>query len=344
MRIALVNNCAPFVRGGAELLVDNLYNKLIEFGHKAQVFRFPFPGALDVRLLEAITSARLSRLCHTDRVIAFKFPAYFVAHPNKVLWMFHQFRQVYELWGTEYGLPETFENQSIREAIIQADNLYLPEAQRIFTNSYEVADRLNRYNGIHSEVLMPPLTDSEKFHCEGYGDYFFFPSRITKPKRQHLAVESMKFTKTGVRLILAGKCEEPAYINFIKGLIRENALEKKVAVLDHWISQEEKISLMSNALACLYIPYLEDSCGFVTMEALYSCKPVITCTDSGGTAELVHDGFNGALTEPNPEKIAAIMDLFFLEREATERMGWAGRQDIVARNITWEHTIQRLTE
>ena len=33
------------------------------------------------------------RLQNVDRVIAFKFPAYYLPHDNKFLWLVHQFRQ-----------------------------------------------------------------------------------------------------------------------------------------------------------------------------------------------------------------------------------------------------------
>ncbi len=38
-----------------------------------------------------------------DLVIATKFPSYAVRHPNKVVWLLHQFRQAYELDGTDLG-------------------------------------------------------------------------------------------------------------------------------------------------------------------------------------------------------------------------------------------------
>ena len=46
------------------------------------------------------------------------------------------------------------------------------------------------------------------------------------------------------------------------------------------------------------LPVQEDY-GFVTVEAFASRKAVVTCTDSGGPAELVVDGTNGYVSEPN---------------------------------------------
>ena len=110
IKIALVNNYLPFVYGGAEFLVDTLRDQLVARGHEAALVRIPFPATLDHKIINNIVSCRALQFEEADKVIAFKFPAYYVRHPNKTLWMFHQLRQVYELWDTEYGLPPTPEN------------------------------------------------------------------------------------------------------------------------------------------------------------------------------------------------------------------------------------------
>ena len=59
-------------------------------------------------------------------------------------------------------------------------------------------------------------------------------------------------------------------------------LHDRVALLGH-IPDAEKYAWYANALAVAYPPYDEDY-GYVTLEAMLSAKPVITCADSGGTA------------------------------------------------------------
>ena len=67
-----------------------------------------------------------------------------------------------------------------------------------------------------------------------------------------------------------------------------------------WITEEEKARWMAGAFAALYLPYNEDSYGYVTLEAFHSHKPVLTFTDSGGTDELIEAGVNGLVLEPTP--------------------------------------------
>ncbi len=343
MNIAIVNTCVPFASGGAEHLAEALRLQFIERGHNALSVRIPFRWEPTEQVLEHLLACRLLTLPRIERVIALRFPAYCVPHPNKVVWLVHQFRQVYDLWGTPYqDFPNTSEANSIRQAIISADNVYLAQARTIFTNSHASSERLRKFNGIASEVLHPPLARSEQFFCSGYGDYFFYPSRMTAGKRQALVVESMKYVKSSVRLVIAGQPEQPSDREQIERIIRENRLESKVEFIPSFISEDEKAQRFAEALGCMYTPYDEDSYGYVTLEAYHSRKPVITCQDSGGVTILVRDRETGLVVEPQPMAVAEAMDELFNSRDRAARMGNAGFELMNALDIHWNHVIEKL--
>ncbi len=342
MKIALFNTFTPYVRGGAEILVDDLLEQLISRGYEVDLFRIPFPDNFEIPLQETIMCSRMLRFDQYDRVIAFKFPAYSAKHPQKVMWMFHQFRQVYELFGKEYGLNDDVTGNAIKNIITHADDMDISEARYVYTNAYEVTNRLWKYNSIKSEVLNPPLKNIEKYNCKESTDYIYYPSRITNIKRQHLAIEAMRYTKTDVRLVVTGKCDEPGYIEKLNALIDKYGLEKKVELINEWIEDDQKIEYISNSIGVIYIPYKEDSCGFVSMEAFYSSKPVITCYDSGGTEELVEEGVTGYFVESTAKEIARAMDLMYSDKNRAKEMGVNAREEIIKREYTWEKTIRRL--
>jgi len=345
MKVAVINNWVPFVAGGAEHLASALTDKLAEFGHKALLVKIPFQWHPASKILEQILACRAMRLANVDRVIALKFPAYYIPHPDKILWIVHQFRQAYDLWGTEYqDIPDTPEGHRVREIIMRSDDTFLPEARKIYTNSHITADRLKKWNRMDSEVLFPPLLDASQFRCAEYGDYIFYPSRITRGKRQCLVVESMKHVTSGVRLVVAGSPETPDDLANLEAILRENQLEQKVQVLPRFISEEEKVELMNHALGSAYTPYDEDSYGYVTLEAYHARKPVVTCTDSGGTSIVVEDGVTGWSVPPEPREIARAFDDLFLDRTRARRMGEAGYARVVSLGITWENVIGKLTQ
>jgi glycosyltransferase involved in cell wall biosynthesis len=310
MKIAVLNTQTPFVRGGAEYLADSLVARLRGHGHKACVVRVPFKWYPPAAVAEHMVAFRLLRLeaADPDRVVALKFPAYLAPFPEKKVWLLHQFRQVYELWGTPYaGMPDTLENRRVRDMVVAADNRALRETKGLFTNSRMVADRLKRFNGIDAdEVLYPPLDRPELFNPGEYGAYFFYPSRLNTIKRQHVAVEAMRHVRSPFRLVLAGKPDAEAYGQELHRRIEEWGLQDRVQLLG-WVSEEEKARWMAGAFAALYLPHDEDSYGYVTLEAFHCHKPVLTFADSGGTDELVEAGVNGLVLEPSPVALAGGM-------------------------------------
>src|SRR5215213_3264473 len=113
----------PFTTGGAESHVEGLRRAFVGAGFHAEVAALPFKwyppseimrGALAWRMLD-VTEANGKPI---DLVVGMKFPAYTVAHPRKVLWVIHQYRSAYNLWGTRFDdLSHHAEGESIRRFI-----------------------------------------------------------------------------------------------------------------------------------------------------------------------------------------------------------------------------------
>lgn len=346
MRIAIVNVMAPYIYGGAEFMADSLRDHFIEHGHKAEVVKFHYAWEPIDNILDGMFAARNLFIDNVDRVIALKFPAYLVPFPDKKLWLVHQFRQAYDLDNTVYGCFSPSEHdQAIKQAIINYDNHYLKGLEgNIFTNSKVVSNRLMRYNNIASEPLYPPLMDAELYSFGTYSDYIFYPSRVNQTKRQHLAVEAMKYVRTNVRLIIAGKGDCKQDELFLKDMIEKNQLSDRVIYINRFISQKEKSSLFKDSLGCIYIPYDEDSYGYVTLEAFQSGKCVISCTDAGGTDLLVKSGETGYMVEPDPKAIAEAMDALYINKQVARDMGMNGLPLLKQLGITWDNVIKRFTE
>ncbi len=345
MKIAVVSNQAPFVSGGAEYLAEMLARRLRGRGHLVDVVRLPFKWYPAQTVLEHMLAVRLMNVAAggLDLVIALKFPAYLAEFPNKKIWLLHQFRQVYELWGTPYaGMPDDPASRRLRDSIVAADTRCMTDAKALFACSRIVAGRLKRNNNIDVDgVLTSPLDRPELFGPGEFGPYFFYPSRMNEIKRQHVAVEAMRHVRSGFRLVLAGKPDADSYEKELKRRVEEWGLQDKVQFLG-WISEEEKARWMAGAFAALYLPFDEDSYGYVTLEAFHSHKPVLTFTDSGGTDELVEHEVNGLMLEPTPQSLARGMESLWSARERTREMGRAAAETLVRKKIHWDHVLDRL--
>jgi hypothetical protein len=83
-----------------------------------------------------------------DLVVATKFPSYLVRHPEKRVWLVHQFRQAYELDGTSLGqFGDSPEDRATRRKVQALDRVALGEASRLFAISQNVANRVEASTG-----------------------------------------------------------------------------------------------------------------------------------------------------------------------------------------------------
>jgi glycosyltransferase involved in cell wall biosynthesis len=344
MRVLVLNNAAPFIRGGAEELADQLVHRLnATAGVEAELLRIPFRWEPAERLVEQIVCNRNLRLYQVDRVIGLKFPAYLIPHQCKVLWLLHQFRQAYDLY--ESGMSHLCGSDSgarLVKVVRNADRQTFVECKCIYTNSAVTQARLQKFNEIASEVLHPPLLDAERFTGGDYGDYFFAGGRVGAGKRQHLLVEAMRYVRSNVRLLIAGPVDDEQYGSRLRDLVAGHDLAGRVELHLGFHRRDEIAKLVNGALACVYVPIDEDSLGYVCMEAFAAAKAVVTTSDSGGLLQLVHNGETGWVAAAEPRCIAEKLDEAAGRRMIAARMGGAARSTLSAMGLSWNHTITQL--
>jgi glycosyltransferase involved in cell wall biosynthesis len=228
----------------------------------------------------------------------------------------------------------------VRDAIHQADRQLIPEAWPIATISRNVSRRLERYCGIASEPVYSPPANAGRFHCAGQEDYLFYPSRLNRTKRQEMVLEALALTRHPVTVRFAGAADEPAYAEELHKRARGSGVDGRVEWLGQ-ISEEEKIERYARALGVLFPP-LDEDYGYVSLEAMLSSKPLITCMDSGGPLEFVQPGATGLVADSTPESLAEAMDTLWENRAGAESMGRAALELYASMPISWDNVIGRL--
>ncbi len=346
MHIIIATTQVPFIHGGAEVHAQNLLEALRQAGHAAEIVAIPFKWYPPERMLDAMLACRLLDLSESngrkiDRVIGLKFPAYLIPHPEKVLWILHQHRQAYEQWDHPLSDMVYYGNgREVRDAIRLADTRLIPEARSVFTNSENVSRRLKYYCGLGSTPLYHPPSNPDTFYCEDAEPYFFFPSRINAAKRQLLAVQALALAGGHTRLVFCGESEDDAYYAKIQHEIEDAGLQRRVRFHGR-VSEKEKMALYAHCLGVIYPPVDEDY-GYVTLEAMLSSKPVITCTDSGGPLEFIRDGHSGYVTPPDPAALSRAMARLAEDTARAAAFGRAGRDEYLRKGITWENVVDKL--
>ena len=303
-------------------MTDTLVAELRGRGHEADIVSVPFKWYPGSRVL---TQAFLWRMLDleeadgqtVDLVIATKFPSYVVRHPEKRVWLIHQFRQAYELDGTALGqFGDSAEDRAVRRKVQELDRVALGEASRLFAISQNVAGRLERSTG------------------EGYGDFVLSASRLDRAKRIDLLLDAVALDPS-LRAVVVSDGPDNERLQRISA---ERGLNGRVEFRGR-VSGEELADLYARCLAVYYAPVDEDF-GMGPYESFLSEKPVITTTDAGGPLEVVHDRRTGLVVAPEAVAIAQAAAWLRDHPDEAAQFGRSGKA--VAAEVTWDRVIARL--
>ena len=347
MRIAILTTQCPFVIGGAELHAKSLERVLREAGHEAEIISMPFKWYPSTTILDHMLAARSLDVSEfngvkIDLAICLKFPAYLMQHPNKVHWILHQHRQSYDLWDSGHSdLYDDENGKLVREAVREADNVELGAAPRVFANSANVAKRLLRYNNVVAEPLYHPPPLEGRLSRGEFGDYFYYPSRLSKSKRQDFVLRALARTEKNVRVVFSGAPDNPEYGRELARLAQELGVEDRVT-WKGFVSDEDMIGLYARARGVVFTPIDEDL-GYVALEAMLAGKPLLTLSDTGEPATLTRDGVEGLVVAPEPEALADAMNRLAGSKDLAGKMGEAAYQRYKGLDISWANVVAKLT-
>ena len=180
-----------------------------------------------------------------------------------------------------------------------------------------------------NSLVLYPSQNVEEFNSKEYDAYFFYPSRISPPKRQLLVLRAFsefyqknkKFT-----LLLASTSprtnENGNYLSHVKEFIKKHDLPVEIR-LD--LSRTEIIDCYSHAYLCLFAGEDEDF-GQIPVESMASYKPIISVKE-GGPMETIKDGITGYLVSDEHEMAERMLELSGNLPKVKE-MGLKGREHV----------------
>jgi glycosyltransferase involved in cell wall biosynthesis len=341
VRIAVCAPQVPFARGGAEIFADDLVAELRARDHETDLVTVPYKWYPGERVLSQAFLWRLLDLTESDGrsielVIATKFPSYAIRHPNKVVWLLHQFRQAYEFDRTELGqFGETAEERATRRAVQRLDRVALGEARKVFATSRNVAERLQRSTGIDAEV-MPHPPQELPYRTESYDDFVLSVGRLDRAKRHKLLLDALA-TDSTLRCVIVGEGPDRKRLEEVA---RKHDLDGRARFTGR-VDEEELAALYARCLAVYYAPVDEDF-GMVPYEAFLAEKPVVTTTDAGGPLEVVADRRTGIVVEPRAAALAEACS--WLREHVDDARAWGRAGKEIASRVSWDETISRLLD
>jgi glycosyltransferase involved in cell wall biosynthesis len=330
----------PFVKGGAELLNESLLREINKLGGvSAELVQLPFKWYPEEQIINDIFSWRLQDFSEAngekiDLVIPTKFPSYAAEHENKVLWLVHQHRVLYDLEGSEY---DAWQNHIVRNKVRSLDTKFFKECRKIFTISEIISKRLKQYNNYDSTPLFPPPFLRDKIYPGKYKDKIIYVGRLEPNKRPDLLLQALLYAKKAkVSIIGKGRSED---IKRLMILIEKYGISDRCEILGY-LPEEDLLRHLADCRALFYAPFDEDY-GYATIEAFLACKPIISCDDSGEVVNFIRKTGAGFISDTNPKNIATnLLNVYEISEKELEDIGHKGYE--LARDITWDKILKAL--
>ena len=345
MRIAVVNTHVPFTQGGAESHAANLVAALQAHGHAAELVSIPFNWRTPWSVLDHLMAARLLDLEEVngktiDQVIGLRFPAYHVRHPNKVLWIIHQYRSAYDFWDHEHcDLPQQEGGRAVRDSIRSLERRLFRECKSIYANSANVAQRLRRFCGETAKPLYHPPALAQLIAPANPEPYFLCPGRHERLKRQDFVLDSLALAKTPIQLIFAGSATSTEFAASLREKAERAGLANRIQWLGY-VTDQALADLYAKAQAVVYAP-LDEDYGYASLEAMLARKPVLTTAAAGGVLEFV-DHETGWTTPDDPAAFATALDDAWANPKECAKRGGHGFERYRRANISWENVVATL--
>jgi glycosyltransferase involved in cell wall biosynthesis len=335
--LAIVTSSPPGIEGGHLVIARALVQAAREAGHDANLVVTPDYGfGEQTRSYVANLRANIGRV---DQVISLRHPSYALRHRRHVHWLTHTMREYYDQWPQFAASisPANRIKESLRRSLTHVVDRHLlkQHVHKLCAISRTVHDRAARDFGLDAEVVYPP-PPQRAYRCDEYGDFIFAVSRLMPLKRLDLLVRALaEPPAAGIRAVIGGEGE---CAGDLRELARTLRVDDRVTLLGR-IDDAVLLECLARCRAVCFTPQQEDY-GFVTVEAFASRKPVVTCRDSGGPAELVRDGESGFVCDAEPAAVAAALGRLMNDRAVAEQMGANAAAQVAG--MQWDAVVRRL--
>lgn len=383
MKIAIIGpSPVPFTIGGMENMLSGLYEQINHTtSHQAELLKLPSKEHSFWDLMETYYQFYKLDVSHFDAVIVGKYPGWMVQHQNKIFYVAHRLRGLYD---TYHYMNQPLEvprgNPKIDQLLDYMESFPHPDSLDTF---FKMVFRLKNSAGAEETPYFAfpgPLIrklvhymDDFAFRETQLETYYAISDTVRKRKDYFPAGSKVEVVylpseqgneKTGEyrHIFVVSRLDRPKRIDlliramkyvksdiplYIAGTGPEKDHLMKLAEKDSrihflgFVKDEEVDQYYADALLVPYFPQEEDY-GLITIEAMMHKKPVITTQDAGGPTEFVSDGETGFVTACDPRAIGEKID--YMARHLSETVAMGERAYERVSTINWKSVLDKILQ
>ncbi len=341
MNVLVLTTMTPFVHGRAEELTSQLVRQMKLHGVNAEAMRLPFKAHPPERLLDEMFIFKSLKLYNVDRVVSLAFPAELVPFESRSCWLMSEYQQAYDFCQKlEAEAGQGTRAETIKATLITNETRSLQSAKHLFAGSAAIQTQIQRYHGLSSDLLLPPLLDPERFETIGDDGYFLASGSVDAAGHLFPLIDAMKSVSPNAKLVIAGQPENPVEAEKLHKRVHEAGVERVTIVPQAVRSREALAELVGRARAVISIGDEADPVKGIFMEAFQASKPVLATADWLRNVVIGNEAC--IVSELTPEALAGGMETLLESPSRAMSMGVAGGERWRSLRVDWSTTVERL--
>jgi len=348
-RIVLLTDCFADLAGGAERQIYELIRGLDKNRYDVHVISLDCRGQAPRELIES-TGAQL----HIFRVVRIygisgliqgvRFKHFLEDNHIDILMTYHFSSDIWgTFWGKVAGVRTIISNRRDlgfwRNALhVATYKLINPWVNKIVTNSQSIKEMVVKeegvplesieviYNGVHLPEKLSPETPTLRVQLGlKVNDIVIMHVANLKPVKGHQylleAFAAIEKQHPDIKLVLIGRDELNGQLQkMAEGL---NILDKVI-----FLGKRDDVQSLLRDADIGVLPSLSEGMSNSILEYMAASKPVIA-TKVGGNLEMIKNGFNGFLVEPeNAQQLKEALLVLINDRQKRLDMGSAGYERV----------------
>jgi glycosyltransferase involved in cell wall biosynthesis len=230
----------------------------------------------------------------------------------------------------------------VRNAVIGLNASLFSQFTQIKCANPKIANELNRYLNIQSEVSYAPPqyleVARESESSPVFNSYFFFPGEIGPNGRHELMIRAMQKIDSQIKLVIAGSVRKPEYYESLQKTVADLRLQERVQFIARNISQSEEMKQYQTCLASIQFASQNDY-DSVSLESFCFKKPVITLKDVESNLETVIDQKTGIRVGTHPDELAQSVNLLARQKGLPSQLGEQGYKKLQSMDLSWKRVI-----
>ncbi len=280
-----------------------LAEELKKKGHKVDYLFLPYYKD-SLALIEQIVAYSSLKIDDSDMLITIGYPACFIPHNNKFIYLMDRSSRFFEYYNCQYGVLDTPQYSRIKKNVIDIEKKCFSSCRKLICNSNILKKDIKKCHNIDSYVAYLPVIDIDityDFEDRIREPYIIKESYLLPEERLEIIFKAIKGSE--FNMVLSIPVTSKLYRQTLDLQIKDYDIEDKVTIIDGFVNDD----VYKNASYYISMTYETRRVSNGILRALKNDCKIILASDVSAENELLQ-GVYSLVVDAVPNRLIKILN------------------------------------